>query len=64
MTDIIVSAVGTAGGSGPGLTAEILDQAMKVAIVKAMNEGVTNPEEIRCRIIEARDELVKQYESS
>ena len=60
----IVSAVASAGGSGPGLNSTIMDAALQTAIVKAMNEGITDTDEIRRRIVEARDAVVKQYGSS
>lgn len=60
----IVSAAGTAGGAGPGLNSQVMDEALKNAVMKAINEGVTDQDEIRRRIVQARDDLVKQYGSS
>jgi hypothetical protein len=53
----IVSAVGTAGGSAKELS-EGVQQAMVWAIERAMAEGVTDPDEIRQRQLDARDKAV------
>jgi len=60
----IVQAVGTVAGAGSGgITPEEIEQAMAAAVLKAMDEGVTDPEEIRRRQLEARDKVVKAHES-
>jgi len=59
----IVQAVGTVVGGGPGVTVEEIEQAMAAAVLQAMNEGITDPDEIRRRQIEARDKVVKAHES-
>jgi len=60
----VVQAVGTVAGAGSGsITPEEIEQAMAAAVLKAMDEGVTDPEEIRRRQLEARDKVVKAHES-
>lgn len=60
----IVEAVGTAAGGGTGgpNAAELsrrVEQAMVDATLKAMEEGITDSDEIRRRKLEARDEALK-----
>ena len=62
MTDsVIVSAVGTAVSHGEtgeaGDRNKRIEQAMAAAAAKAQAEGVTDPEEMRARILAARDEV-------
>jgi hypothetical protein len=59
----IVEAVGTAAGGGSGGPDAIelsrrIEQAMVDATLEAMGEGVTDPDEIRRRKLEARDRVL------
>lgn len=58
---VIVSAVGTAvshgEAGGAGARSKRIEQAMAAAVAKAQAEGVTDPEEMRARILAARDEV-------
>jgi hypothetical protein len=56
----IVEAVGSAGASGrPGVSARQLDEAMGQAAAQAQSEGITDPDEIRARMLKAKDEALK-----
>lgn len=58
---MIVSSVGIAVGAldpaNNGL-AERIAEAMRQAVIKAQAEGVTDPDEIRARMMEAKDACV------
>jgi len=65
--ETIVSAVGTVSGAGgvdSNITPKEIEEAMAAAVIKAMNEGITDPDEIRRRQLEARDEVVKSHGTS
>jgi len=52
----IVEATGVAGGTGtPGVSATAIEEAMSKAVLKAMSEGVSDPDEIRDRKLAARE---------
>ena len=65
----IVEAVGSAAGRSSvgiqvdptnptkGLKAKVMESAMAAAAAKAQAEGVTDPNEIRRRMLEARDQV-------
>jgi hypothetical protein len=59
----IVEAVGTAAGGGTGGPSAVelsrrVEQAMVDATLKAMEEGITDSDEIRKRKLEARDRVL------
>jgi hypothetical protein len=59
----IVEAVGTAAGGGTGGPNAVelsrrVEQAMVDATLKAMEEGITDSDEIRKRKLEARDRVL------
>ena len=60
----IVEAVGTASGYGVAGSTNAIDlsrrieQAMVDATLEAMGEGITDPDEIRKRKLEARDRVL------
>jgi hypothetical protein len=53
----VVSAVGTASG-GNQFLADLLQTALVESIERAIAEGVTDPDEIRQRQLDARDKVV------
>jgi formaldehyde-activating enzyme involved in methanogenesis len=53
----IVEAAGMAAGGSGGLTPDVIQEAMAKAAAEAQAEGVTDQEEIKQRMIDARDSL-------
>jgi hypothetical protein len=60
----VVSATGVAAGLHDGAPqtalAAALEKAMTEAAQKAHDEGLTNPDEVRARILAARDQVIEQ----
>ncbi len=58
----IAAATGVAGGTGtPGVTATAIEEAMAKAGLKAMSEGITDPDKIRARKLEAREAVKAEH---
>lgn len=55
----VAEAAGTAAGSSGGLTPDVIQEAMSKAAAEAQAEGVTDPEEIKRRMIDAKESLKK-----
>lgn len=52
---VVVEAIGAA--SQGGVNSQAIEEAMAQAGLKAMEEGITDPEKIRARKLAARDEI-------
>lgn len=55
----IVEGTGVAVDSPDAARAETVESAMSAAIAKAMDDGVSDPAEIRKRMLAARDEVLR-----
>jgi hypothetical protein len=60
----IVEATGTAGGGSMGLKAKDIEAAMNKAIEDATAEGITDPEKIRERMLEARRRVKEEFRAA
>jgi hypothetical protein len=56
----VVEASGSAAGSTDGLTPDVIQEAMAKAAAEAQAEGVKDPEEIKQRMLDARESLKKE----
>lgn len=59
----VSDAVLTADGSKNRIVGKLLEQAMGAAASKAMAEGVSDPDEIRRRMLQARADLKAQMDN-
>lgn len=57
----IVSAVGIVARSGSPRLGKLLEEAMSAAVLKCAEEGITDPDEIRARMLAWRDRTKEAY---